>query len=265
MTQPPYGDEGYGPVPDSNDPGVPSENEGRPGARNPCGRGNPGDESGDLAQGWSLEGSGTSVGQGQSSRQDQWGGYDQTGHAGGHANGGQPGAYGQSSHPGGVAGQSASGKSPRMLLIIGGAVLLVLIVLVALVFFVFGDSEKRDRKAVVEASNEVIETMQTGDKFSDLNDLVCPGYQADEEAAKEIDERMAAIGIYLDDVFDEPGMSDGVQVADDVAFTSDKRREATVTIIFENVEDEMVFRKVGRVWMFCQGDLSDLGTHSFNW
>ena len=76
---------------------------------------------------------------------------------------------------------------------------------------------------------------------------------------------MAAIGIYLDDVLDGPGMSDGVQVADDVAFTSDKRREATVTIIFENVEDEMVFRKVGRVWMFCQGDLSDLGTHSFNW
>lgn len=152
-----------------------------------------------------------------------------------------------------------------MLLIIGGAVFLVLLVLVALVFFVFGASEERDRKAVVEASNEVIETMQTGDKFSDLNDLVCPGYQADEEAAKEVDEWMAAIGIYLDDVLDGPGMSDGVQVADDVAFTSDKRREATATIIFENVEDEMVFRKVGRDWMFCQGDLSDLGAHSFNW
>ena len=46
-----------------------------------------------------------------------------------------------------------------MLLIIGGTVFLVLLVLVALVFFVFGASEERDRKAVVEASNEVTETM----------------------------------------------------------------------------------------------------------
>ena len=60
-------------------------------------------------------------------------------------------------------------------------------------------------------------------------------------------------------------MFDGVQVTDDVAFTSDKRREAPVSFIFENFEDEMVVRKVGRYWMFCQGDLSDMGAHSFNW
>lgn len=266
MARPPYGDEGYGPVPDSNDPGVPSENEARPGAGGDHGHVGPGNEPPHRDPDWTRPSSNAPAAHRNPGRdQEQWGVNAQAGHRGGHAEAGGAGHDGQPGQPRAMAGQGAGGKSPKTLFIIGGVVLLVLVVLAALVFFVFGYFEKRDRRAVVNAANEVVETIRDNDKYSDLNDLLCPGYQTDEEVANQIDERMAASGLYLDDIFGQPGQFDEVVVTEeDVEFASDERRSATVMMNFDYGQD-MFLRKIDGDWMFCQGDVSNRGVDDFPW
>ena len=149
------------------------------------------------------------------------------------------------------------GMPPKTLAIIGGAILLVIILLLVIVFGVFGDSEARDRKAVVKAANEFVDTMRDGDKFSDFNDLLCSRNQADEDVAEEIDEEMAAMDYTLAEVFELDGELDGVEITErDVEFTSDQRREAEV-YIDDNSE---TFRHIDGDWKLCSsyGGFSDI-------
>ena len=256
MNQPPYGDQGYGPNADPNEPGDsnggqgPHGNPGEPSQPGPYGNqgqsgpyGNPGgpDQSGAY---------------GNPGNQGHPGSFGNQGQPGPYGNPGQPGQPGQPNGPG--AGSKANfldslkggvgGMPPKTLAIIGGAILLVIILLLVIVFGVFGDSEERDRKAVVKAANEFVDTMRDGDKFSDLNDLLCSRNQADEDVAEEIDEEMAAMDYTLAEVFELDGELDGVEITErDVEFTSDQRREAEV-YIDDNSE---TFRHIDGDWKLC--------------
>ena len=235
MNQPPYGDQGYGPNADPNEPGDSNGGQGP--------HGNPGERSQPGAYG----------NQGQPG---PYGNPGEPGQPGPYGNPGQPGQPGQPNGP--VAGSKANfldslkggvgGMPPKTLAIIGGAILLVIILLLVIVFGVFGDSEERDRKAVVKAANEFVDTMRDGDKFSDLNDLLCSRNQADEDVAEEIDEEMAAMDYTLAEVFELDGELDGVEITErDVEFTSDQRREAEV-YIDDNSE---TFRHIDGDWKLC--------------
>ena len=235
MNQPPYGDQGYGPNADPNEPGDSNGGQGP--------HGNPGERSQPGAYG----------NQGQPG---PYGNPGEPGQPGPYGNPGQPGQPGQPNGPG--AGSKANfldslkggvgGMPPKTLAIIGGAILLVIILLLVIVFGVFGDSEERDRKAVVKAANEFVDTMRDGDKFSDLNDQLCSRNQADEDVAEEIDEEMAAMDYTLAEVFELDGELDGVEITErDVEFTSDQRREAEV-YIDDNSE---TFRHIDGDWKLC--------------
>ena len=268
MNQPPYGDQGYGPNADPNEPGDSNGGQGP--------HGNPGERSQPGAYG--NQGQSGPYGNpgvpGQPGPYGNPGGPDQSGaygnpgnqgHPGSFGNQGQPGPYGNPGQPGQPgqpngpgAGSKANfldslkggvgGMPPKTLAIIGGAILLVIILLVVIVFGVFGDSEERDRKAVVKAANEFVDTMRDGDKFSDLNDQLCSRNQADEDVAEEIDEEMAAMDYTLAEVFELDGELDGVEITErDVEFTSDQRREAEV-YIDDNSE---TFRHIDGDWKLC--------------
>lgn len=265
MNQPPYGDQGYGPNADPNEPGDsnggqgPHGNPGEPSQPGPYGNqgqsgpyGNPGgpDQSGAY---------------GNPGNQGHPGSFGNQGQPGPYGNPGQPGQPGQPNGPG--AGSKANfldslkggvgGMPPKTLAIIGGAILLVIILLLVIVFGVFGDSEERDRKAVVKAANEFVDTMRDGDKFSDLNDLLCSRNQADEDVAEEIDEEMAAMGYTLAELLELEGELDGVEITErDVEFTSDQRREAEVYI----GDISQTFRHIDGDWKLCSsyGGFSDI-------
>lgn len=265
MNQPPYGDQGYGPNADPNEPGESNGGQGP--------HGNPGERSQPGAYGNQGQpgpyGNPGVPGQpgpyGNPGGPDQSGAYGNPGnqgHPGSFGNQGQPGPYGNPGQPGQPNGPGAGSKAnfldslkggvggmpPKTLAIIGGAILLVIILLLVIVFGVFGDSEERDRKAVVKAANEFVDTMRDGDKFSDLNDLLCSRNQADEDVAEEIDEEMAAMDYTLAEVFELDGELDGVEITErDVEFTSDQRREAEV-YIDDNSE---TFRHIDGDWKLC--------------
>ena len=256
MNRPPYGDQGYGPNADPNEHGDSNGGQGP--------HGNPGEPSQPGSYGT----------QGQSGPYGNPGASDPSGAYGNPGNQGQPGPYGNPGEPGQPgqpngpgAGSKANfldslkggvgGMPPKTLAIIGGAILLVIILLLVIVFGVFGDSEERDRKAVVKAANEFVDTMRNGDKFSDLNDLLCSRNQADEDVAEEIDEEMAAMGYTLAELSETDGEWDGVEITErDVEFTSDQRREAEV-YIDDNSE---TFRHIDGDWKLCSsyGGFSDI-------
>lgn len=267
MNQPPYGDQGYGPNADPNEPGDSNGGQGP--------HGNPGEPS----QPGPYGNQGQSGPYGNPGGPDQSGAYGNPGnqgHPGSFGNQGQPGPYGNPGQPGQPNGPGGGSKAnfldslkggvggmpPKTLAIIGGAILLVIILLLVIVFGVFGDSEERDRKAVVKAANEFVDTMRDGDKFSDLNDLLCPRNQADEDVAEEIDEEMAAMGYTLAELFELDGEWDGVEITErDVEFTSDARREAIVYFdVVEVVEIDLTFRNVDGDWKLCNahGGFSDI-------
>ena len=265
MNQPPYGDQGYGPNADPNEPGDSNGGQGP--------HGNPGERSQPGAYGNQGQpgpyGNPGVPGQpgpyGNPGGPDQSGAYGNPGnqgHPGSFGNQGQPGPYGNPGQPGQPNGPGAGSKAnfldslkggvggmpPKTLAIIGGAILLVIILLLVIVFGVFGDSEERDRKAVVKAANEFVDTMRDGDKFSDLNDQLCSRNQADEDVAEEIDEEMAAMDYTLAEVFELDGELDGVEITErDVEFTSEQRREAEV-YIDDNSE---TFRHIDGDWKLC--------------
>lgn len=259
MNQPPYGDQGYGPNADPNEPGDSNGGQGP--------HGNPGERSQPGAYG--NQGPSRPYGNpGVPGQPGPYGNPGEPGQPGPYGNPGQPGQFGQPGQPNGPgAGSKANfldslkggvgGMPPKTLAIIGGAILLVIILLLVIVFGVFGDSEERDRKAVVKAANEFVDTMRDGDKFSDLNDLLCSRNQADEDVAEEIDEEMAAMDYTLAEVFELDGELDGVEITErDVEFTSDQRREAEV-YIDDNSE---TFRHIDGDWKLCgaYGGFSDI-------
>lgn len=247
MNQPPYGDQGYGPNADPNEPGDSNEGQGP--------HGNPGERSQPGAYGNQGQ-PGPYGNPGEPGQPGPYGNPGNQGQPGPYGNPGQPGQPGQPNGPG--AGSKANfldslkggvgGMPPKTLAIIGGAILLVIILLLVIVFGVFGDSEERDRKAVVKAANEFVDTMRDGDKFSDLNDLLCSRNQADEDVAEEIDEEMAAMDYTLAELFELDGGLDGVEITErDVEFTSDQRREAEV-----HIDDYSVsFRHIDGDWKLC--------------
>lgn len=263
MNQPPYGDQGYGPNADPNEPGDSNGGQGP--------HGNPGERS----QPGPYGNQGQSGPYGNPGGPDQSGAYGNPGnqgHPGSFGNQGQPGPYGNPGQPGQPgqpngpgAGSKANfldslkggvgGMPPKTLAIIGGAILLVIILLLVIVFGVFGDSEERDRKAVVKAANEFVDTMRDGDKFSDLNDLLCSRNQADEDVAEEIDEEMAAMGYTLAELLELDGELDGVVITErDVEFTSDQRRQAEVYID----DYTQTFRHIDGDWKLCSFGFSDI-------
>ncbi|HHU44192.1 MAG TPA: collagen-like protein [Actinomycetales bacterium] len=260
MNQPPYGDQGYGPNADPNEPGDSNGGQGP--------HGNPGEPS----QPGPYGNQGQSGPYGNPGGPDQSGAYGNPGnqgHPGSFGNQGQPGPYGNPGQPGQPNGPGGGSKAnfldslkggvggmpPKTLAIIGGAILLVIILLLVIVFGVFGDSEERDRKAVVKAANEYVDTMRDGDKFSDLNDLLCSRNQADEDVAEEIDEEMAAMGYTLAELFELDGELDGVEITErDVEFTSDQRRQAEVYID----DYTQTFRHIDGDWKLCSFGFSDI-------
>lgn len=280
MNQPPYGDQGYGPNADPNEPGDSNGGQGphgNPGERSQPGAygnqgqsgpyGNPGVPGQPGPYGNPGE-PGQPGPYGKPGVPGQPGPYGNPGQSGPYGNPGQPGQPGQPNGPG--TGSKVNfldslkggvgGMPPKTLAIIGGAILLVIILLLVIVFGVFGDSEERDRKAVVKAANEFVDTMRNGDKFSDLNDLMCSRNQADEDVAEEIDEEMAAMGYTLAELMALEGdldELDGVEITDrDVEFTSDQRREAEVYI----VDSSWTFRHIDGDWKPCNsyGGFSDI-------
>lgn len=149
--------------------------------------------------------------------------------------------------------------STKTLAIVGGVAVLVLIIVLVLALGVFGGSEERDRKAVVNAANEVLDTMRTGDKYSDFTDLVCPEYRAEEDVVEEIDAILASKGITFGEVYDELDVLEGLVVTErEVEFPSVERREAIVYFDGYVYGSGWKFRRVGGDWLYCEGDYSDV-------
>lgn len=151
----------------------------------------------------------------------------------------------------------SSGLSPRLLGIIGGGLALVLVLLLVLVFVVFADSEGRDRKNVIKAAERLVNTLASGQSFSELNQQLCSRHQAGEREVEEIDGEMSAMGYDLPELFylDDNDLADLRSLTfteRDVEFTSDSRREADV--YFDVFGDELTFRNVDGRWVACDAD-----------